>query len=350
MKVAVVNNYSLAYDWHQVRKGLLPDQFLYGVNHLVAAGHQVTLIEPPNPWKFIQRLASKSPIPLGSLRKQWEILTKTSCDVVYAPCQTELHLLAYWAGATGSGPPLVSLIHHPLLSGRLAPIRRPFVRMAGRGSAAMPALSARVCDEIEQVAPSKSVVIPWGPQADYYLPSNGPGNGFVAAGHTGRDFTTFVLACGEARVRAEVICPIEMIPLVDPLPHTVKLTRTPVGGLLPHSEVASKMQSARAVAVPMHRQNWLCGLSGLIDALGLGKPVVITRNKYIDLDVEAAGVGFWVDPGDVLGWEAALTRLDRDPDLAVEMGRRGRRLVEEGFNSDAFGRRIASLIKHVSGR
>jgi hypothetical protein len=37
-----------------------------------------------------------------------------------------------------------------------------------------------------------------------------------------------------------------------------------------------------------------------MDAIGMGKPVIMTRHPLIDIDIEAKG-GIWVNPGDVEG-------------------------------------------------
>ena len=43
-----------------------------------------------------------------------------------------------------------------------------------------------------------------------------------------------------------------------------------------------------------------------MDALGMGKPVIITRNLLIDSHVEKEGIGIWVKPGDIDGWKQAI--------------------------------------------
>jgi hypothetical protein len=71
----------------------------------------------------------------------------------------------------------------------------------------------------------------------------------------------------------------------------------------------------------------------------------MTRNRYIDLDVERAGIGRWVEPGDIEGWVEAMCWFDRHPDESVAMGLRARALVDEGpWNSLAFARGIDALL------
>ena len=40
-----------------------------------------------------------------------------------------------------------------------------------------------------------------------------------------------------------------------------------------------------------------------MDCLGIGKPVIMTKNPNIDIDIEKEGIGHWVEPGDVEEWK-----------------------------------------------
>jgi glycosyltransferase involved in cell wall biosynthesis len=92
----------------------------------------------------------------------------------------------------------------------------------------------------------------------------------------------------------------------------------------------------------------LAGLTSLLDAIGLGKPVIMTRHPMVDLDIEALGIGRWVEPNDVEGWREAIRWFDANPAESREMGRRARALVDEGnFHSEDFAARMAGLFGAV---
>jgi glycosyltransferase involved in cell wall biosynthesis len=121
---------------------------------------------------------------------------------------------------------------------------------------------------------------------------------------------------------------------------------------LRYPELVALYAQARAIAIPLHvRWPWpINGLQSLLDALGMGKPVILTRNPWIDIDVERLGIGIWVAPGDVAGWRRAITRLDEEPELAAEMGRRARALVDSGERTSArFAKQVMGIFDRVLG-
>jgi glycosyltransferase involved in cell wall biosynthesis len=84
-----------------------------------------------------------------------------------------------------------------------------------------------------------------------------------------------------------------------------------------------------------------------MDALGLGRAVIMTRNRHIDLDIEAEGIGFWVDPGDVQGWVHHLSWISQHPEEVEAMGLRARKLAEKSYHYQAFSRQIVSLLQEA---
>lgn len=73
----------------------------------------------------------------------------------------------------------------------------------------------------------------------------------------------------------------------------------------------------------------------------------MTRNKHIDLDVEKEGLGLWVEPDDIAGWQQAIAYLLANPEEAAAMGDRSRRLCETKYNLDVFTNTLAHTLKHV---
>jgi glycosyltransferase involved in cell wall biosynthesis len=91
----------------------------------------------------------------------------------------------------------------------------------------------------------------------------------------------------------------------------------------------------------------LAGLTSLTDALGCGKPVIMTRHPLIDIDLEKEGIGRWVNPGDVTGWIDALCWFRDNPGEAAAMGNRALQLARERFNSKRFAEQIAGILSET---
>ncbi len=218
-----------------------------------------------------------------------------------------------------------------------------------RGLSAMPTLSRAVSDEANAlarrpVATPLATPLSWGPDAGFYPAAQYPGEGILAAGRTGRDFVTFGRAATAASVPATILTFKDATAPEFALfgPRVVVMTPE---RFIDYSETTRMFSAARALAIPMAAQDGLCGLTSLMDALGAGKAVIMTRSPLIDLDIEKLGVGKWVEPGDVHGWTAALRFFNDNPDAAVEMGRRARSLVEEGLNYRTFSEDVFRIIR-----
>jgi glycosyltransferase involved in cell wall biosynthesis len=104
------------------------------------------------------------------------------------------------------------------------------------------------------------------------------------------------------------------------------------------------------IAIPLKPVHRVAGLTSLIDALALGKPVLCSRNSGLDIDIEAIGCGLWIEPGDPSSWSQAITRLLENPKLLSEMGARGRAYAEHALRMDDYGARLTAIVYRVLGK
>lgn len=109
------------------------------------------------------------------------------------------------------------------------------------------------------------------------------------------------------------------------LPPNVETCRLPMGG------VWQLYAESAAVAVPLYANSIDAGLSTVLEAMAMGKAVVITRGldgSYGGRPIVDGETALLVDIGDVAGWRAALERLFADPVLRRRLGENARRWVE----------------------
>ena len=360
-RVLVLNNYPLDEVWEEVRRGEKPDHHLFGINHFGALGYEVRIVPfaQSQALQWLERMLTRVrfPIPLGALDRQWSgwrLLREA--DLIYAPCGNETTLLSYLRSIGLLSTPIVSLQHHALNRGRMASLREPWIRRQIRGTDALPALSRQVADEVNArngSSSKKSCVLPWGPDATFYPSTDTAGEGVVAAGRTGRDFLAFGRAASEAQCPAEIICmEYDVRPEFGEFAANVKITTPKSGGVFTYPEMMQQLLTARVLAIPLFDDpGSLAGLTSLLDAIGLGKPVIMTRHPLIDVDIEALGIGRWVEPNDVVGWRDAIRWFDAHPAESREMGRHARALVDDGnFHSGEFASRMVALFDAVLNR
>ncbi|MBX9879495.1 MAG: hypothetical protein K2Y22_13625 [Candidatus Obscuribacterales bacterium] len=354
-RVLVVNNYPLAGVWQEVKDGQTPDQYLYGINYFSERNYQAELIDfAEDPFlsslqKTYNRL--RLPLPIGDLEQQARILADKNADLIYAPCQTQTYLLSYMRALGLFKTPLVVVAHQPLNMGMLAATREPFVRLMVNGCDAFPAMSKAVSGSINKrvanLKEPKSKALTWGPDKDYYPENISNGETIVAAGRTGRDFLTFAKACAKMNQPAHILCLQESFSPGIKVADCVEVTVRPDDSFLPFPDLVKIYAKARALAIPLYSADHLNGLSSLVDALAMAKPVIMTKNPYIDIDIEALGIGFWVEPNDEEGWTRAIRFFQDNPDKAIEMGKTGRSLVDSGWNSKTFASQIMDIFDWV---
>ncbi|HSH95615.1 MAG TPA: hypothetical protein VK968_15835, partial [Roseimicrobium sp.] len=132
-RVLVLNNYCLKRVWGEVQRGEKPDHHLFGLNYFESHGFDVEIVpwRDHGAWQRLQALFQRVrfPIPMGDFSQQADaVRRRKTVDLIYAPCQTQLHLLAYLRRAGLWKVPLVAIAHHPFEVGRLSSLRNPFLR------------------------------------------------------------------------------------------------------------------------------------------------------------------------------------------------------------------------------
>jgi len=357
-KIFVLNNYSFERVELEIAAGKKPNHHLYAVNYLKEAGYDVVLVpfdEQKKSWlsklsKFWKK--SKLPIPIGDLFQQFYVLKNAKKeDIIYAPCQTQTQLLSYLKAIGFFYSKLIVLAHHPPIRGRFNRLRKFFFKWELKGTDAYPALSKSISDKINAFKKDKSKALHWGPDLSFYdaYLSEHQGKYFLAAGRTGRDFTTFATACEATAVPTKIIC------LENDYQHhlrkydlskKIEITSNAAEQSYLYDRLTPVMANAKVICIPLFAtKSHLAGLTSLTDALALGKPVIMTRNDFIDIDIEKEGIGFWVDAMDEKEWINAINQLKNNDVLCEKMGKKAKVLGESIWNAKHFAQEIIDLIE-----
>jgi glycosyltransferase involved in cell wall biosynthesis len=131
---------------------------------------------------------------------------------------------------------------------------------------------------------------------------------------------------------------------------------------------------SRVVVVPLRQVDNQAGITVILEAMALGKPVIATGTRgqtdvlrdrrsggrgrmprqwwpgFVDAPGEDPALarlatGFYVAPDDPRELAAAITYLLQHPDVADELGHNGRRVFDACFTLDAFTARFAAVIR-----
>ena len=327
-------NYSMAAARRDWLAGTAPGQHLWGTPHLEAAGWTVRLL-PTAESSASGRVAAAWRSRAGHLPAQRAALGGPHSEVLYTADRGSFAGLALLAALGLTRRDLVTVIHPSVIVGGVR-------GRSLRGHRVAIAISQVVHQDLLAAGrtAADTVYLPWGP--DLAFPGYGASHDdgvVVSSGKTLRDLPTLLAALDGVDAPSVVHL---AGPAVRPAP--------PQGQLrvrVPYREVLADLQRAAVVAIPLSAEAGTVGLTELNDALALGKPVVMTRNRYLDVDLVGLGIGIVVEPGDVRGWRDALLLLMNDPARRADMGARARAFAESSWNADRFGRGLVEIFDRL---
>lgn len=108
-----------------------------------------------------------------------------------------------------------------------------------------------------------------------------------------------------------------------------------------------RVAACRCVLVPLiqSKVNYCLGLTSIVEAMALGKPIISSVNPYSPVDIEKEEIGFVVR--NVVEWKSALQFISENPDEAEKMGMRARSLAEKKFNIEKCSQQIESVFSSL---
>lgn len=162
----------------------------------------------------------------------------------------------------------------------------------------------------------------------------------VAAGRTFRDYPTLLAAAADG-----LTVPVSIVAGRDSVrPEDVPAAVT-VRYDIPLTELIALMARASIVVLPLTEREISTGQSVLLEAMAMGKPVVVTRvNGTVDY-VEHMRTGLLVPPGDPAALRAAINQLAADPALRRRLGAAGRAEVLRTHLPDHYAQGVARVLE-----
>lgn len=186
-------------------------------------------------------------------------------------------------------------------------------------------------------------VLPWGPDLawrPYATPASPESTDVVGFGKTLRDYSPVASAALQNGWRVE----IQEGPLRRSIRDGVEIRDEHAGRVSNESMIAS-IRSARAVVIPIRSDDPSRGMTGLTevcDAVACSVPIIMTRNEEFPIDLEAAGIGVWVDAAaDANEYAYALNRLHS---ISME----NFELVRSCWNEREFTKQLFMLFEEIT--
>jgi glycosyltransferase involved in cell wall biosynthesis len=344
MKVLFLNNYDMVYYWNACQQGMEPKHHLWGVTELAKYGIDVSIL-PFQRFGRLKRLSRRVAF-WGDLDQQLRILRRyQQYDVIYSGHHFSSIFLAFLRSLGLFQRPIVAIAYQSLQKNIWTQL---FATYVIQGYDQLFCINQAIRDDLCNrfgIPAHKLTVIPWGSDLTFYPSSSDTIQPrlVVSTGRTKRDYLTLIEAFDQVEGNLEVygFSPADRVRV----PKNVQLSAQ----LPPWQDYLRLYQRAAVIAIPVDRQlnkPFSCnGLSTFLDAIALGKPVVMTRNPYFGIDIEAEGIGLWAEPDDPQSWQYAISYLLEHPAIAQEMGNRARRFCETQCNLDLFAEQLANSLR-----
>lgn len=337
--------------------GELPSHHMFGAFEL-ERDHQMELIIPPLvKYAWINRIGKLFDIDFFEQQLRC-LFILNKCDVIYAPyaaTNTKLLVLLKLFGLINK--PLIILVYMPLF-GEVSRNRwkRMFVKRLIMQYDRLIFFNERMRNEIaagygfdEAYCKRHFSNAQWGVDMEYFsrikVPCADADPVVFSSGNTCRDFDILIRVARRMDVPFRIYCKPESFPTIKEIPSNVTL----LSGEFPFEDICVDQARATVVLIPVvSGAPGMIGYTSLLDALALGRPVIMTQNLYIDVDFEKEAIGFTVPAGDEEGWYCAIKRIFDERDQAAEMARKSARLGKERFDIVQLARKLAETIHSLN--
>jgi glycosyltransferase involved in cell wall biosynthesis len=193
--------------------------------------------------------------------------------------------------------------------------------------------------------------VPFGVDIQYFSPQAGvvPDVDVVSIGaDPHRDFPLLVrIASRRPDLRFRIVAGAAGARALGPLPPNVELEVD-----IPFAEVRDRLARARVVALPVRANSYSGATTVLLQALAMGRPVVVSRTPAI-----ASGYGLvdaencrLVEPGDESSFERVLLETLSDSGQAAFLSAGARRVAESELSWERYVDAIYSVVAGVVAR
>lgn len=347
MKVYFYHTQDLNMIQKKWKEGRFPGHFLYGATHLPQYGIEVIMHKH-------KAINSRFQLMLYVTRK---ILTcREHFDAIYATHFNGLELLITLRALHLYRKPIIIWHHQPIVKSDSG-MREMFARLFYKGIDHMFFFSEHLIEESlksEKANEERMQVCHWGADLDNYdriMAENADvePHGYISTGKEKRDMPTLIRAFSATGQELSIFvaynaCGDNYLEILNDLRPSSNVQVNFIKGLIPN-ELALKVWQSKCVVICCQETNYTVGLTTLVEALALGKPVICTRNTAFPIDIDKEGIGISVSYYDSVGWEKAIRHMTANPEEAEEMGKKARKLAEKLYNLDNCTREVAEAIK-----
>jgi glycosyltransferase involved in cell wall biosynthesis len=363
MKTVMVFNFDLPSILQLWKKEGHSAHHLWGATELYKYDIEVEFL-PYEKFSLLKKIGHKLKF-LGDLDQQLRIfLNRDQYDVIYSAHHLNTAVLAFLRKVKLLNKPIVAIAHRSFKKTLFSQL---FTALFVEGNDKILCLSEATKHHLHDsfgIPEAKLDTLPWCIDIQYEKLSDAnivfalsESRYILSSGRTHRDYETLLSAFEEIDYSLRILGCSPILNEKDARSLYLDYSQVPdnisfVDRFIPTPEALDEIKQAYAVAIPLKIYDKepcsAIGLTSLLEAMAMGKAVVITRSEYVGIDVEKERIGLVVEPRDVDGWRRAITFLLNNPDSAQEMGYRGRQLVKDKYNLDFFTKELADHLHRIA--
>lgn len=204
------------------------------------------------------------------------------------------------------------------------------------------------------IRPSNARFLYWGDDLEYVdktFPSPQMGDFFISTGREQRDYQSLITAFESNKIPLEIYtnkknydnCYDFLDEIKDKYDNVTLcfVDRSNESTV----KLAKRTSECLCVVIPLNRDhiNYCLGLTSVIEAMAMRKPIICTYNPYSPIDIEKEGIGIVVN--EKRSWEDAIQYIYTHKEEALNMGLKGRKLAERLFNIKQCAKQIEETIE-----
>ncbi len=169
-----------------------------------------------------------------------------------------------------------------------------------------------------------------------------------SAGTASRDYATLIEATRDIAVDVKIAADSAWFPQALNISHDTLPRYVEARSYGTYEALRRLYAESLFVVVPLRDVPFSAGYTVILEAMAMGKAVVVSRIAQRDDFVVEGWNGFYVTPGDVGELRERIRYLLAHPDEARRLGANGRALVEQRFTLADYVRRMQEALRDVT--
>lgn len=269
-------------------------------------------------------------------------------DVVFSDGEHVGIPLALAIRALGITTPHLVIGHH-LTTGRKAPLIRRLRAHEGMTRILVHSSFQRELAHRELGIPTKKLdYLPYYADAHFWSPIQVAEEDLVvSAGREHRDYATLAEACGSLAARVFVAAGSIHSPAATSR-NPVEWPRNFEHGFADYRQLRELYSRASVVVVPLVETDFQAGVTTVLEAMAMGKAVVVTATKGQGDVLRDGLTGITVPPGNAAELRAAVRYLLESPSERRRLGSTARQAVIDGFSLEAYSAHLSGHLADLA--